>query len=299
MMDFLRRLAPLRETDATRAVAVLPSRFAIESPLRATIGQARPAQRPDDDETSLSLDATSPPAATNALAAQRHPVTGVQPSQAAPRPLASATTHRDNGKATSSTHAPAEAPDIDVADPRASQDRHGANSKHAKPAGPERQGLAAALGNIDAADQAAPRPLASATTHRDNGKATSSTHAPAEAPDIDVADPRVFQDRNSERARPISPKLQGLATALAGSHGLQDVAPQPAQPRVALPLSQSILAQRTLQSRDDSQAVHVTIGRIDVVANTAPAPAVRRSPTLRQGTVTLADYLRGGNGSRR
>jgi hypothetical protein len=68
---------------------------------------------------------------------------------------------------------------------------------------------------------------------------------------------------------------------------------------VALPLSQSILAHRTLQSRDDSQVVHVSIGRIDVVANTAPAPATRRSPTPRQATVTLADYLRGGSGSRR
>lgn len=226
MMDFLRRLAPPRETDGTRAVAVLPSRFASESPLRATIDQARPAQGPDDDEASLSLDATSAPAATNALAAQRHPVTGIQPSQAAPRPLGSEPPRRDKGKATSPTHAPAEAPDIDVADPRAFQDRRGANS---------------------------------------------------------------------ERARPTSPELQGLAA----SHGLQGVAAPPAQPRVSLPLSESILAQRTLQSRDDGQVVHVTIGRIDVVANAAPAPAVRRSPTPRQGTVTLADYLRGGNGSRR
>jgi hypothetical protein len=60
-----------------------------------------------------------------------------------------------------------------------------------------------------------------------------------------------------------------------------------------------MLAQRTLLSRDDSQVVHVTIGRIDVIAHTAPAPAVRRSPTPRQGTVTLADYLRGEDGSRR
>lgn len=228
-MDFLRRLAPPRETDATRAVAVLPSRFASESPLRATISQARPAQRPDD-ETSLSLDATSPLTATIALAAQRHPVTGVQPSQAAPRPLDIEPTRRDNGKATSPIHAPAEAPDIDVADPRALQDRQGANSGRARPAGPE---------------------------------------------------------------------LQGLAAALDARHGLQGVAAPPARPRVELPLSQAILAERTLQFRDDSQVVHVTIGRIDVVANAAPAPAVRRSPTPRQATVTLADYLRGGNGGRR
>ena len=238
MMDFLRRLAPPRETDASRAVAVLPSRFASESSLRVTIGHARPAQRPDDDEASLSLDATSASAATNVMAAQRHPITSVQPSQAVPRPLGSGPTRRDNGKATSSTHAPAKAPDIDVADPRALQDRQGANPERARPAGPE---------------------------------------------------------------------LLGPTTALEASHGTQGVAAAPAQPRVAppaqprvaLPLSQAILAQRTLQSRDDGQVVHVTIGRIDVVANAAPAPAVRRCPTRRQGTVTLADYLRGGNGSRR
>lgn len=45
MMDFARRLTPLRESDPTRAIAVLPSRFAGESPLRASI--AAPAQRDD------------------------------------------------------------------------------------------------------------------------------------------------------------------------------------------------------------------------------------------------------------
>ncbi len=267
MMDFLRRLAPPGETDATRAVAVLPSRFAIESPLRATIGQTRPAQRPDDDETSLSLDATSPPAATNALAAQRHPVTGVQPSQ------------RPDDDETSLS--------LDVTSPPAATNALAAQRHPVTGVQPS---------------QAAPRPLGSGPTRRHYGKATSSTHAPAETPDIDVADPRAFQDRhgaNSERAKPAGPEPQGLAAALAVSRNLQGVAAPPAQPRGALPLSQSTLAQRTLQSRDDSQVVHVTIGRIDVVANAAPAPAVRRSPTPRQGTVTLADYLRRGNGSRR
>ena len=229
-MDFLRRLAPPREADATRAVAVLPSRFASESPLRATNGQARPAQPPDDDEAALSLDASAAAAATHALASQHPAVTGVQPDQAAPRPIDIRPTHRDKGQATLPIHAPVAALTIDVADPRALQDR---------------------------------------------------------------------RDANSERARPTSPELPGLAAPLAASPGVQSVAAPPAHPRVALPLSQLILAQRTLQSREDSQVVHVTIGRIDVVANTTPAPAVRRSPTPRQGTVTLADYLRGGNGSRR
>jgi hypothetical protein len=241
MMDFLRRLAPPRETDATRAFAVLPSRFASENPLQATMGQVRPAQRPDDDEASLSPDAALPPAANNTLAGQRPPVTSVQPSQAAPRPLANEPTRRDNEKASSPTHVPA------------------------------------------------------------NEKATSPAYAPAEAPGIHVVNPRALQNRhgeNPERARPASPEPESLAATPAATHSLQNVTAPPAQARVALPLSQAILAQRTLQSRDDSQVVHVTIGRIDVVANTAPAPAVRRSPAPRQGTVTLADYLRGSHGGR-
>jgi hypothetical protein len=183
-MDFLRRLAPRPEGDTTRAVAVLPSRFASESPLRATVGQARPVQRADDDEASLSLDATSPSAATHMLGARR-----------------------------------------------------------------------------------------------DAGTSVRGT--------------------DSERARSTGPEQQGPATAFAAAHSPQGVAAPLVQLGVALPLSRAILAQRTLQSRDDSQEVHVTIGRIEVVANTAPAPAVRRSPTPRQATVTLADYLRGGNESRR
>lgn len=250
-MDFLRRLAPARETDAARAVAVLPSRFASESPLRATIGQDGPAQRAGDDEARFELratigqawpaqqarddeatfafDASSAPAATKALAAQRKPVAGVQPSQTRMRPPESGPTHPDFGKAAAWTPAQAEAPQIDAAKPRAFEYRHGANS---------------------------------------------------------------------ERAPPASPKLQSPVTTLAVSQGHESAAAPPAAPRVTLPLSQSILAQRALQSRDDNQVVHVTIGRIDVVANAAPAPGVHRTPPPRQATVTLADYLRGSKGSR-
>ena len=241
MMDFLRRLAPRRETDVTRAFAVLPARFASENPLQATLGQGRPAQHPDDDEASLSPDAALPPAANDTLAAQPHRAPNFQPFQTTPRPFASEPTRRDNGKATSPIHA--------------------------------------------------------AT----NEKATSLPFAPAEAPGIHVVNPRVVQDRhgaNLERAKPASPERQDRAAALATSPGLQVVAAPLTQARVTLPLSQAILAQRTPQSRDNSQVVHVTIGRIDVVANTAPAPAARRSPAPRQGTVTLADYLRGSHGGR-
>ena len=241
MMDFLRRLAPPRATDVTRAFAVLPSRFAGENPLQATMAQASPAQHPDDDEASLSPDAASAPVANDTLAAQGHRVSSIQPPEAAPRPFGRDPPRRVDEKATPQAHVPA------------------------------------------------------------NGKATSPAFAPAEAPGIHVVNPRVVQDRhgaNVVRARSASPERQDLTAALAASPGLQVVTAPLAHVRVTLPLSQAILAQRTLQSRDNSQVVHVTIGRIDVVANTAPAPAVRRSPTPRQGTVTLADYLHGSHGGR-
>jgi hypothetical protein len=235
MMDFLRRLAPPRASDATRAFALLPSRFASETPLQATIAQARPAQRPGDDEAALSPDAAPTPAADNTLAAQRPPVTSVQPWQAMPRPLAGESARRDNENTT-------------------------------------------------------PPPLVPA-----NGKATSPAYAPADAPATHVVSPRLVQDRQGEHPG----RRQHPADALAAIPGLQAVAAPPGQARASSPMSEAILAQRTLQSRDDNQVVHVTIGRIDVVANTAPAPAVRPSPAPRPATVTLADYLRGSNGGRR
>ena len=102
MMDFLRRLAPRRETDVTRAFAVLPSRFAGETPLRATVAQVRPAQHPDDDEASLSPDAAPAPAANDTLPAQRHQVSSIQPSQAAPRPHSSGPMRRRSSSCISS-----------------------------------------------------------------------------------------------------------------------------------------------------------------------------------------------------
>jgi hypothetical protein len=64
-------------------------------------------------------------------------------------------------------------------------------------------------------------------------------------------------------------------------------------------LSPAILAERSAYPAEDNQVVHVSIGRIDVVANVAPAPAAPRAQKPRPGSVALADYLRGDNGSRR
>jgi hypothetical protein len=64
------------------------------------------------------------------------------------------------------------------------------------------------------------------------------------------------------------------------------------------PLSAASVAHRRRQPADDGQVVHVTIGRIDVVAVAAPPPARRAAAPL-PARATLADYLRGGRGGRR
>jgi hypothetical protein len=71
MMDFLRRLAPSREPAAGRAVAVLPSRYASDHPLRA----APSASMTTEDEgaqdfRSPSPHAVAPPAVDSAAAHQ-------------------------------------------------------------------------------------------------------------------------------------------------------------------------------------------------------------------------------------
>ena len=231
MMDFLHRLAPAHQSDATRAVAVLPSRFASESPLRASIAQDRPAEKAGDDEAAFAfaLEAISAPAANSALAAPPRTVAADRPLQTAMQPPDSGPTQRDFVKAAALTAALAEAPQIDATQPPAFETQHGAKS---------------------------------------------------------------------EPARSTSPKLQRSVAALARSQDRENATSPTVQARVTLPLSESILAQRAHQSRDDKQVVHVTIGRIDVVAHPTPAPAVRHTPTPRQATVTLADYLRGDKGSR-
>ena len=288
-MDFLRRLTPLRPTDATRAVAVLPSRFASESPLRATIGQA---QRLDGDEAPPSLDASadshgeqiaersrSAPAETNALAAQHPLFTSIQPPQAAPRPLGhgNGPTPRDDGKVTSSTRTAAGAPDTGVARSRGVLDRPGTKLQRDSLGSPELQGLAGTL--------------------RVGHALQGSVVAPPAQPRADVLQGVAAPPAQPRADVPLSRSIP--AAALAARPNLHSVTAPLAPPLIALPLSQSTLAQRRLAAQDDNQVVHVTIGRIEVVASAAPAPASRRSPTPRQATVTLTDYLRGGHEGRR
>ena len=261
MMDFLRRLAPPRESDATRAVAVLPSRYASEGPLRNTAAQAGSPQRPEDDEASLSVDAPS--------ASARHAGSGSE-TQGFRVPLPAANTQ---------THAAAAL-------------RHAGSGNQPPQTTPQQP------------PQNTPRPpgaLDVRPTQRDIGKAALPPRLRAGEYNPDAAGAFTLQDQdgaNSKRPPPASHDLHGPAKARDANHIFQDVAAPRARPNAALPLSQAALAQRTNNARDDSQVVHVTIGRIDVVANTAPAAAVRRNPTPRQATVTLSDYLRGGNGVR-
>src|SRR5207245_6219116 len=93
------------------------------------------------------------------------------------------------------------------------------------------------------------------------------------------------------------PHLEDLAVAAVGRK-TKAMAVTTAPPNAAQPLSQAVLAQRGQPARDENHVVHVTIGRIDVIANTAPAPTIRTSPAPRQASVTLSDYLRPRKGDR-
>ena len=230
MTDFLRRLAPARETDAARAVAVLPSRFSSLHPLQGILEHAQSGQSPGDDETSPWTQAGLPPV-VSPMAAQRRTAAPFQPGPAAPIVLASESRRRANESALSPAAVPVKSPGAPEVSPiHLVQNRAGDNAGRARPASAQATSPAAAV-------------------------------------------------------LPAMPAFQKAR-----------VAPTPAQD--AWPLSDASLAQRMPRPQDDGPVVHVTIGRIEVVAHTAPAQAPPRSPAPRQPSVTLADYLRGSHGGR-
>jgi hypothetical protein len=221
-MEFLRRLAPSRATDATRAVAVLPSRFSADRPLHAAPGEAAPGAQVREDEPASAADATRMPA-------QLAPLPSRPPSRA------------------------------------------GTQQESSQPTPPD----AHPAGRTERPARSAPAPRVGTPAFEDRPTATSMP------------------------AGPPAPTPQSAVPLVTPGRGAEPAAPAPFEPAPAAPLSPAILAQRAAHPGEDNQVVHVTIGRIDVVANVAPAPAAARTPKPRSGTVALADYLRGDNGSRR
>ncbi|MDB5750741.1 MAG: hypothetical protein JWP65_1162 [Ramlibacter sp.] len=229
MMDFLRQLNPARETDAARAVAVLPSRFSGLHPLQGIDDQARSGSI-GNDETSLWRQPGLPPVA-NPMAAQRPAAAAIPPAQATPMPQAGKPRQSENIQAMPPVAVPAKASGA----PEAS--------------------------------------LFSAVQGRAGGNAGRARSASLQA------------------TRP-------AAAVVAALPALEQAGAPPAPAQEAWPLSDASLAQRVPRPQDDGPVVHVTIGRIEVVAHTAAAPAPARGPAPRQPSVTLADYLRGSPGGR-
>lgn len=232
MMDFLRRLAPPRENDPTRATAVLPSRFATEHPLRMTAPPVPPDSHVDED----------------------------------------ATLTRDARRATAR-----------ISEPRGQ--RSAAINKHYS--GSELEPLENELLGDDLEEVAS-------NLHR-----SGAVDAPSAIGDVDANAIRKQRNADSKRPGTLDAHPYRFAPALSAAHGAQGMATARSLPTVAAPLSQAMLAQRAHQPHEPSEVIHVSIGRIEVVTNTAPAPAARRTSKPRAGTVTLADYLRGSSGSRR
>jgi hypothetical protein len=230
MMDFLRQLNPARETDAARALAVLPSRFSGLHPLQGIDDQARSGSI-GNDETSLWRQPGLPPDANPMAAAQRPAAAAIPPAQATTIPQAGKPRQSENVQAMSPVAVPAKASGAPEA------------------------------------------PLFSAVQGRAGG--------------------------NAGRARSASSQAMGPAAAvMAAMPALEQAGTPPAPAQEAWPLSDASLAQRVPRPQDDGPVVHVTIGRIEVVAHTAAAPAPARGPAPRQPSVTLADYLRGSHGGR-
>lgn len=91
MMDFLLRLAPPLRTDASRAVAALPSRFAVGGPLRAAMTEPSPVQRTGDEASSMLLDAAPESSEERGPAQSSSSVRSTRP--AAPSPVAAEDRH--------------------------------------------------------------------------------------------------------------------------------------------------------------------------------------------------------------
>ena len=103
MMDFLRRLAPPREGDLSRAVAVLPSRFAGEVPLRSTPAPGEAAGSFDDALPPADAQ-TPPPRLQRAHPAPAEAVPAVQRTVLHPVPVTAA--QPGTGAAAPARHAP-------------------------------------------------------------------------------------------------------------------------------------------------------------------------------------------------
>ncbi|MEO8070560.1 MAG: hypothetical protein ABI652_04100 [Acidobacteriota bacterium] len=263
MMDFLRRLAPPRETDGTRAVAVLPSPFAANGPLRNAGGPVESRARLGDDDPALALDTDA----------------GLTPG--------------DSGSDIGSMSAAFAAGD------RGSDGRSGRTRHRAAAIARAMSVARAAADEADRRDRASELEPADAAADA-LGVLHSRQRREATAADRDEQAQRGL----TSRAAPASAPHLLSASTRASMAGARDVGVDgasgrhiggSARRRAAPPLSQSTVEQRAI-SRQDADVVHVTIGRIDVVAQAAPAPASRRTPAPRQPTLTLPEYLRGSNG---
>ena len=222
-MDFLRRLAPARTPDPTRAVALLPARFAHADPLRTPLDDARSPPGLEEDGAS-SRAANFASAVTAGAALGLASATSVQRAPTAPRLPQRGSTRDENRSPTSS-----------------------------------RDSITGVARSVIDAEPNAAR----------NQSSVNSAHANSELP------------------------------ILAASYLVQGRQTLPVRACVAPPLSHAIQEVQPGQSPATDQVVHVTIGRIEVIAHNAPAPVVHARPAARQATVDLSDYLRGDQGSRR
>lgn len=201
------------------------------------------------------------------------------------------------------------ASDVEQADRPAEPDEpaaamHAGSLPATAPPWSARQPLAGAA-YTGAARQAGAAPLRSGSTPLSHaepgaGSPSSSTPAAGATPAVSGAPAKVRPPQsNAMPATPLRRPAPPMRAADASS-ATPAVTPGAAfEASLPQPMSQAVLSQRGPDPRGGPQVVHVSIGRIDVVASVAPAPAAPRAAKPRPPTVALADYLRAGSGGQR
>jgi hypothetical protein len=297
MMDFLRRLAPPRATDASRAAAVVQSRFAGDGPLRAVIGQPGRMQRMDGEASSASPDVAAAP--DTGHRPTQHPATGPLPLAAAPsRSTAESRSMAANLRSPAPPREPGELPS-----------RHDGNDAPGIPRSPAASAHALAY---DVLAQAAGTPHSPAQSAHAAGnnvlpQGSGAAHLPAQsaASGFDAAGPlrtvqhRLHQNEHTANTAHSTVDAHVAASAVFASddHGSAAILAHLVRP--GSPMSEASLAQRVVRARDQRPVIHVTIDRIDV---RAPAAAQRPAAPARARaaapSVSLSDFLRARGSTR-
>lgn len=288
-MEFLRRLASSRSSSAapSHATVVVPSRFAADVPLRSVPDLSPGGDAPELDDLSLrpagddaGRDAGAPDERARAHRGIRQSVEGEQSLDTQDalgwQREQDAQAHRN------------EQGGLGIRAHQARQVHQSHRPDRAEPAGQQGitpHGLAIRVDRDDTAEGA------DGVARRARPLVVTRQEPPEQPEGVGHAD---AAGRPAHADRSVGSMTGIVVTAPTAATVVKPVTREVsiAAPRADAPLSAGSLAGRRPAPESESPIVHVTIGRIDVVAQVPPEPS-RRRPSARPPSVALGDYLRG------